>query len=139
MVDLPARQVDVLLSFGAALARLGIEIEPFGGTAVLVRTMPALLGKENPGGMLRALAEVLEADDLASPAQADALDARMDAVIARMACHGSVRAGRKLTHEEMNALLRDMERTPRAGTCSHGRPTWLKLEKTDIERMFGRR
>lgn len=139
VVDLPARQVAVLLSFGAALARLGVEIEPFGGTAVLVRAMPALLGKENPGGMLRDLAEELEADDLASPAQADALDVRMDAVIARMACHGSVRAGRKLTHEEMNALLRDMERTPRAGTCSHGRPTWLKLEKADIERMFGRR
>ncbi|GCE83581.1 DNA mismatch repair endonuclease MutL [Komagataeibacter diospyri] len=139
VVDLPARQVEALLSFGAALARLGIEIEPFGGTAVLVRTMPALLGKEDPVGMLRDLAEELEADDLANPAQADALDARMDAIIARMACHGSVRAGRKLTHEEMNALLRDMERTPRSGTCSHGRPTWLKLEKADLERMFGRR
>ncbi|GBR39644.1 DNA mismatch repair protein MutL [Komagataeibacter oboediens DSM 11826] len=139
VVDLPARQVEVLLSFGPGLARLGIEIEPFGGTAVLVRTMPALLGKENPVGMLRDLAEELEADDLATPAQADALDARMDAIIARMACHGSVRAGRKLTHEEMNALLRDMERTPRSGTCSHGRPTWLKLEKADLERMFGRR
>ncbi|AHI26424.1 DNA mismatch repair endonuclease MutL [Komagataeibacter swingsii] len=139
VVDLPARQVAVLLSFGAALGRLGIEIEPFGGTAVLVRTMPALLGKEDPVGMLRDLAEELEADDLATPAQADALDARMDAIIARMACHGSVRAGRKLTHEEMNALLRDMERTPRSGTCSHGRPTWLKLEKADLERMFGRR
>ncbi|MBE7729881.1 DNA mismatch repair endonuclease MutL [Komagataeibacter sp. FXV3] len=139
VVDLPARQVGVLLSFSAALGRLGIEIEPFGGTAVLVRTMPALLGKEDPVGMLRDLAEELEADDLANPAQADALDARMDAIIARMACHGSVRAGRKLTHEEMNALLRDMERTPRSGTCSHGRPTWLKLEKADLERMFGRR
>lgn len=139
VVDLPARQVDVLLGFVPALARLGIEIEPFGGTAVLVRTMPALLEKENPAAMLRDLAEELEADDLSTPAQADALDARMDAIIARMACHGSVRAGRKLTHEEMNALLRDMERTPRSGTCSHGRPTWLKLEKADLERMFGRR
>ncbi|AZV40205.1 DNA mismatch repair protein MutL [Komagataeibacter xylinus] len=139
VVDLPARQVDVLLPFAPALARLGIEIEPFGGTAVLVRALPALLGKENPASMLRDLAEELEADELSTPAQADALDSRMDAIIARMACHGSVRAGRRLTHEEMNALLRDMERTPRAGTCSHGRPTWLKLEKADLERMFGRR
>ncbi|GAB6966941.1 DNA mismatch repair endonuclease MutL [Komagataeibacter kakiaceti JCM 25156] len=139
VVDLVPRQVDVLLSFTPALARLGIEIEPFGGTAVLVRTMPALLGREDPAAMLRDLAEELEADDLATPAQADALDARMDAVIARMACHGSVRAGRRMTHEEMNALLRDMERTPRSGTCSHGRPTWIRLEKGDLERLFGRR
>lgn len=139
VVDLVPRQVDVLLSFTPALARLGIEIEPFGGTAVLIRTMPALLGKEDPAGMLRDLAEELEADDLATPAQADALEARMDAMIARMACHGSVRAGRRLTHEEMNALLRDMERTPRSGTCSHGRPTWIRLEKGDLERLFGRR
>lgn len=139
VVELTPRQAEALLSFAPALARLGLEIEPFGGPAVLVRTMPALLGKENPAGMLRDLAEELEADDLATPAQADALDARMDAIIARMACHGSVRAGRRLTHEEMNALLRDMERTPRSGTCSHGRPTWIRLEKADLERMFGRR
>ena len=68
-----------------------------------------------------------------------ALDGRLDAVIARMACLGSIRAGRTLSVEEMNALLRQMEETPRAGTCSHGRPTWLKLSKADLEKLFGRR
>lgn len=139
VVDVPQGRAELLLSFADTLSALGIEIDAFGGNAVLVRTVPALLGGGDAAAMLRDLAEELAEDDLVTPAQTQAIDGRLDAIIARMACHGSVRAGRRLTHEEMNALLRDMERTPRAGTCSHGRPTWLKLEKADLERMFGRR
>lgn len=139
VVNMPRGQADLLMSFADTLSALGLEIDAFGGDAVMVRTVPALLGGGNAAAMLRDLAEELAEDELLAPAQAQAVDGRLDAIIARMACHGSVRAGRRLTHEEMNALLRDMERTPRAGTCSHGRPTWLKLEKGDLERMFGRR
>ncbi|MFT8634704.1 DNA mismatch repair endonuclease MutL [Novacetimonas hansenii] len=139
VVNMPRGQADLLMSFADTLSALGLEIDAFGGDAVMVRTVPALLGGGDAAAMLRDLAEELAEDELLAPAQAQAVDGRLDAIIARMACHGSVRAGRRLTHEEMNALLRDMERTPRAGTCSHGRPTWLKLEKGDLERMFGRR
>ncbi|MBM9403021.1 DNA mismatch repair endonuclease MutL [Gluconacetobacter azotocaptans] len=139
IVTLPRAQADLLLSFAGTLAALGVEIESFGGGAVLVRALPALLGTDDPAGLLRDMAEELTEDDLAGPAEIRALDGRLDAIIARMACHGSVRAGRTLTRAEMDALLRDMERTPRAGTCSHGRPTWLKLSRADLERMFGRR
>ncbi|MBB2202911.1 DNA mismatch repair endonuclease MutL [Gluconacetobacter tumulisoli] len=139
VVTLPRGQADLLMSFAGTLAALGVEIESFGGGAVLVRALPALLGTDDPAGLLRDMAEELAEDDLAGPADIRALDGRLDAIIARMACHGSVRAGRTLTRAEMDALLRDMERTPRAGTCSHGRPTWLKLSRADLERMFGRR
>ena len=96
--------------------------------------MPALLGTPDPAPLLRDLAEELAEHDGST-----ALDARLDAAIARLACHGSVRAGRKLSAAEMDALLRQMEATPRAATCSHGRPTFLKLSRAEIERMFGRR
>ncbi|PYD63290.1 DNA mismatch repair endonuclease MutL [Gluconacetobacter entanii] len=139
VVTMRRGQADLLVSFADTLSALGLEIDAFGGDAVMVRTVPALLGGGDAAAMLRDLAEELAEDELLAPAQAQAIDGRLDAIIARMACHGSVRAGRRLTHEEMNALLRDMEKTPRAGTCSHGRPTWLKLEKGDLERMFGRR
>ena len=92
-----------------------------------------------PAALLRDLAEELGADELLTPEQAGALTDRLDAVIARMACHGSIRAGRRLLPEEMDRLLRQMEQTPRAATCSHGRPTFLKLSRAEIERMFGRR
>ena len=117
-----------------ALARLGLEIEGFGAGAVLVRALPAALGAPEPAPLLRDLA-----DELAEADEATALEARLDAVIARMACHGSIRAGRRLTPAEMDALLRQMEATPRAATCSHGRPTFLKLTQADIEKLFGRR
>jgi DNA mismatch repair protein MutL len=116
------------------LARLGLEIESFGTGAVLVRALPAALGAPEPGPLLRDLA-----DELAELDEATALAARLDAVIARLACHGSIRAGRRLNAAEMDALLRQMEATPRAATCSHGRPTFLRLSKAEIERMFGRR
>ena len=134
VVDLPPADAARLVARGAELARLGLEIEAFGPGAVMVRALPAALGAPDPGPLLRDLADQLGEID-----EASALAERLDAVIARMACHGSIRAGRRLVAAEMDALLRQMEATPRAATCSHGRPTFLKLTKADIERLFGRR
>ncbi len=134
VVDLPAGDVGRLLERAGDLARLGLELEAFGPGAILVRALPAALGAPDPGPLLRDLA-----DELAEFEETTTLEARLDAVIARMACHGSIRAGRRLTQPEMDALLRQMEATPRAATCSHGRPTVLKLSKAEIELLFGRR
>ncbi len=134
VVELPAAASARLLDAAEGLARLGLDIEGFGAGALLVRAMPALLGNPDPAPLLRDLA-----DELAETAEATALDARLDAAIARLACHGSVRAGRKLAPAEMDALLRQMEATPRAATCSHGRPTFLKLGPAELEKLFGRR
>ena len=144
VVDLPPAEAARLLDHAADLTRLGLEIEAFGPGAVLVRALPAVLGSPEPGPLLRDLAEQLsewgEAPESALPASAGTgLAARLEAALARLACHGSVRAGRRLGLAEMEALLRQMERTPRAATCSHGRPTFLKLGKSDLERLFGRR
>ncbi len=116
------------------LAELGLVLEAFGSGAVVVREIPALLGESDIQGLVRDLA-----DELAEMDQALALRERLDSVCASMACHGSVRAGRRLSVEEMNALLREMERTPRSGQCSHGRPTYVELQLSDIESLFGRR
>ena len=134
VVDLPPADASRLLARSSELARLGLEIEAFGPGAVMVRALPASLGSPEPGPLLRDLADELEELD-----EATALNARLDAVIARLACHGSIRAGRRLNAAEMDALLRQMEATPRAATCSHGRPTFLKLSKAEIEKLFGRR
>jgi DNA mismatch repair protein MutL len=134
VVDMPPADASRLLARGDELARLGLEIEAFGPGAVLVRALPAALGSPEPGPLLRDLADELEELD-----ETTALAARLDAVIARLACHGSIRAGRRLNAAEMDALLRQMEATPRAATCSHGRPTFLKLSKAEIEKLFGRR
>ena len=138
VVELRPLESAELLSHAPALARLGIEIDAFGGGAVLVRALPALLGAPDAAALLRDLASELAEDELSAPDQAAALSTRLDQVIARLACHGSIRAGRRLQHDEMNALLRRMEATPRAATCSHGRPTYLRLSRRAIERMFGR-
>lgn len=138
VIDLPQEQAERLMDMAEPLARLGLTIEPFGGGSVLLRTLPVLLQGADGAELIRDLAEELAADRDASAADAEAFARRCNAVIARMACHGSIRAGRRLTHEEMSALLRDMEKTPRADTCSHGRPTWLRLEKKDLEKIFGR-
>jgi DNA mismatch repair protein MutL len=134
VVDMPAADASRLLARDAELSRLGLEIEAFGPGAVMVRALPAALGSPEPGPLLRDLADELDELD-----EATALNARLDAVIARLACHGSIRAGRRLNAAEMDALLRQMEATPRAATCSHGRPTFLKLSKAEIEKLFGRR
>jgi DNA mismatch repair protein MutL len=116
------------------LAALGLEIERFGPTAMLVRATPAPLGKADIPGLLRDVAA-----ELAELGTALSLRDRLDHVAATMACHGSVRAGRILSVAEMNALLREMEVTPHSGQCNHGRPTWVKLAHADIEKLFGRR
>ena len=116
------------------LAELGLEVEGFGTAAVLVRSVPALLGHADAEALVRDLA-----DDLAAWGSAVTLKERLDGVAATMACHGSVRAGRALSLAEMNALLREMEVTAHSGQCNHGRPTWVRLAKPDIERLFGRR
>jgi DNA mismatch repair protein MutL len=137
VVDLPPADAARLAAHAPSLAALGLDVEAFGAGAILVRALPAVLSKggaPDPGPLLRDLA-----DELAESGEATALDSRIDAVIARMACHGSIRAGRRLAAAEMDALLRQMEATPRAATCSHGRPTYLKLSRGEIERLFGRR
>ncbi|MDB5416564.1 MAG: mismatch repair protein MutL [Rubritepida sp.] len=131
VVELP--QAARLAEAAPELAKLGLELEGFGAGAVLVRAMPAVLGAPDPGPLLRDLAE-----ELAESGEGVALALRLDAAIARLACHGSIRAGRRLTPAEMDALLRAMERTPRAATCSHGRPTFLKLGQAEFARLFGR-
>lgn len=118
----------------AALEALGLVIEPFGPGAVLVREVPALIGDADIAGLLRELAEHAEEWDDALP-----LERRLLHVAATMACHGSVRAGRRLRVEEMNALLREMEATPNAGQCNHGRPTFVTLSLADVEKLFARR
>ncbi len=132
-VDLPAPDIDLLLTAAADLAALGLELESFGPGAVLVRAIPAALDRADPAALVRDIA-----DSLAEHGSAVALTARLDAVLIRMACHRSIRAGRRLTIEEMSALLRAMEATPRAQTCPHGRPTVLRLSRDALERMFGR-
>ena len=116
------------------LAALGLGLERFGPQAVLVRAVPAVLGRADVRGLVVDLADGIAAyDDVAS------LREKLDLVAATMACHGSVRAGRVLSVAEMNALLREMEITPHSGQCNHGRPTWVKLGHGDIEKLFGRR
>jgi DNA mismatch repair protein MutL len=134
VVDLPAGAGARLTEAAPDLARLGLEIEPFGPGAIMVRAMPAVLGTADPAPMLRDLAE-----ELAEMGETTVLSDKLDAVIARMACHGSIRAGRRMNEAEMNALLRQMEQVPRAATCSHGRPTFLKMSRAEIETLFGRR
>ena len=118
----------------AELAELGLVLEPFGPGAVVVREVPALLGETDAAGLVRDLA-----DELAEFDEALSLKERLADVCGTMACHGSVRAGRRLNAREMNALLREMEVTPHAGQCNHGRPTYVELKLADIEKLFGRR
>ena len=134
VVELDEPDADRLEEAAATLAQFGLVIERFGPTAMLVRAMPAVLGTGDPHALLRDIA-----DDLAHNGAALLLAERIDHVLATMACHGSVRAGRVLSVAEMNALLREMEVTPRSGQCNHGRPTWVKLAHGDIEKLFGRR
>jgi len=134
VVELDPADAERLASRAEELAALGLALEAFGPGAVLVREIPAMLGATDVAGLVRDVA-----DDLAEAGQALALSERLEAVCSSMACHGSVRAGRRLSAPEMNALLRQMEATPHSGQCNHGRPTYVELKLADIERLFGRR
>ena len=134
IVDLPEADVDRLMDAAETFQRFGLALERFGPGAIAVREVPAMLGQVDTVQLVRDLA-----DELAGSETSDGLKARIDHVAATMACHGSVRSGRALRADEMNALLREMERTPGSGQCNHGRPTYIELRKVDIERLFGRR
>ena len=134
VVELDEPDCDRLEAAAGELAELGLEMERFGPSAMLVRATPAPLGKTDSRALLADLAA-----ELAELGTALALRDRLDHVAATIACHGSVRAGRVLSVAEMNALLREMEVTPHSGQCNHGRPTWVKLAHADIEKLFGRR
>ena len=134
VVELDEPDCDRLETASAQLADFGLTLERFGPNAMLVRAVPAVLGKGDVQALVRDVA-----DDLAQNGDTLLLGERLDLVLATMACHGSVRAGRALSVAEMNALLREMEVTPRSGQCNHGRPTWVKLAHGDIEKLFGRK
>jgi len=134
IVELDKADVERLLAHAEELARYGLVIESFGPGAVALRETPSLLGEIDGGGLIRDLAEHIGEWDETLP-----LERRLMHVAATMACYGSVRAGRRLKPQEMNALLREMEVTPNSGQCNHGRPTYVELKLTDIERLFGRR
>jgi DNA mismatch repair protein MutL len=134
VVELDEPDCDRLEAAASDLAQMGLEIERFGTTAMLVRAVPAALGKTDSASLLADLAA--EIAELGGPMS---LRDKLDHVAATIACHGSVRAGRVLSVAEMNALLREMEVTPRSGQCNHGRPTWVKLGHAEIEKLFGRK
>jgi len=134
VVELEEAACERLAARAAELAEIGLVLEPFGQGAVVVREVPALLGQADVKGLVRDLA-----DELAELGQGFALKERLEDVCGTLACHGSVRAGRRLNGEEMTALLRQMEATPHSGQCNHGRPTYVELKLADIERLFGRR
>ena len=133
VVELDEPACDRLEAAADKLDALGLSIERFGPGAMLVRSLPHALAGSDPHKLLQDIA-----DDLAQHGEALLLGEKLDLVLATMACHGSVRAGRPLRVDEMNALLREMERTPRSGQCNHGRPTWVKLSMEDVEKLFGR-
>ncbi|MEZ5798164.1 MAG: DNA mismatch repair endonuclease MutL [Paracoccaceae bacterium] len=134
IVTLSPADAALILSAAPQLAEAGMIVEPFGGGAVALTETPAILGAVDGAALLR---DIL--DELADLGQSHLTRARIDAVLSRMACHGSVRSGRQMRPEEMNALLREMEATPASGQCNHGRPTYVELKLHDIERLFGRR
>ena len=134
VVDLSAEDAERVLSIADDLTRLGLVVESFGQGAVCVRETPAILGACDPAALVKDVA-----DELAEGGAARSVTEKIEAVLSRMACHGSVRSGRRLNADEMNALLREMEATPHSGQCNHGRPTYVELKLADIEKLFGRR
>jgi DNA mismatch repair protein MutL len=134
IIDLGEDKAQLLMEFAPDLGRLGLEIEAFGAGAIAVQAVPALLsGRADLTALIRDLA-----DEAAEYDRAQGLQERLNHILSTMACHGSVRAGRRMNAQEMNALLRQMEETPRAGQCNHGRPTYIALSLKDIEKLFGR-
>lgn len=133
IVEMSAADATRLLDIADELARLGLVIEPFGGGAVAVQQTPAILGQVDAKAMLLDIV-----DELTDQGHSQTVQAQIEAVLSRVACHGSIRSGRWMRAEEMNALLREMETTPHSGQCNHGRPTYVELKLSDIERLFGR-
>ncbi|MBL3594942.1 DNA mismatch repair endonuclease MutL [Rhodovulum sulfidophilum] len=133
IVELSEGDIARLMEHEADLTRMGLAVEPFGPGAIAVRETPALLGEVDAGALIR---DIL--DELADQGDSQTLQARLDAILSRVACHGSIRSGRRMRADEMNALLREMEATPLSGQCNHGRPTYVELRLSDIERLFGR-
>jgi DNA mismatch repair protein MutL len=133
IVEMTDNEAASLMAISEELAKLGLTIEAFGGSAIAVRETPAILGEVNAGTMLR---DIL--DELADQNDSARLQSKIEAILSRVACHGSIRSGRRMSGEEMNSLLRQMEATPLSGQCNHGRPTYVELKLTDIERLFGR-
>jgi len=133
IVELSEDDAQRLLDVADDLERLGLVIDPFGPATVAVRETPAILGQVDAAPLLADIA-----DELADLGASTTLEARIDAILSRMSCHGSIRSGRRMTGPEMNALLREMEATPGSGQCNHGRPTHVTLSLRDIERLFGR-
>ncbi|MCF6272220.1 MAG: DNA mismatch repair endonuclease MutL [Rhodobacteraceae bacterium] len=133
IVELSAPDCARLLEVAEAMRPLGLVYEAFGDSTICVRETPAILGEINAAKLLRDIA-----DELADLGQSQSVKDRIEAVLSRMSCHGSIRSGRRMSAEEMNALLREMEATPHSGQCNHGRPTYVELKLADIERLFGR-
>jgi DNA mismatch repair protein MutL len=133
VVELEPADAARLVAHAESFAALGLVLEPFGPGAVLLRETPAVLGEVDARRLMQDLADALAEGDR------ELLQQRLDRIAATMACHGSVRSGRRLKPEEMDALLREMEATPHTGQCNHGRPTYVALTRADIERLFGRR
>ncbi|MDE0591118.1 DNA mismatch repair endonuclease MutL [Halocynthiibacter sp. C4] len=133
IVELSDQDAALILGYTEELARFGLGIEPFGGGNIAVRETPAILGNVDARGMIL---DIL--DELADLGDSQTLQSRVEAILSRVACHGSIRSGRRMQAEEMNALLREMEATPHSGQCNHGRPTYVELKLADIERLFGR-
>ncbi len=133
IVELSEGDAARLMDIAGDLSKLGLTIEPFGGGAVAVRETPAILGEVNAANMIRNIL-----DELADLGDSQTVQARIEAILSRVACHGSIRTGRQMRGDEMNALLREMEATPHSGQCNHGRPTYVELKLADIERLFGR-
>lgn len=133
IVEMSDADAGRILELAPDLATLGLVIEPFGGGAIAVQQTPAILGQVDARAMLL---DIL--DELADQNESQTVQTKIEAILSRVACHGSIRSGRWMRAEEMNALLREMEATPHSGQCNHGRPTYVELKLADIERLFGR-
>lgn len=133
IIDLSEGDCARILTVSEELSKFGLTLEPFGGSAIAVRETPAILGEVNARAMVL---DIL--DELDDQGESLLVQAKIEAILSRVACHGSIRSGRRMRGEEMNALLREMEATPHSGQCNHGRPTYVELKLADIERLFGR-
>ena len=133
IIELSAGDCTMLLELANEFSRFGLGIESFGNAAIAVRETPAILGEVNAKDLILDLL-----DEISDWGSSQLIQERIEAILSRMACHGSIRSGRRMRAEEMNALLREMEATPHSGQCNHGRPTYVELKLSDIERLFGR-